>query len=57
VESLESQQSPLVQVALIDVLVDLHESSAVEPLRRLQQMPNVDPTVRKHAEWGIQKLS
>jgi HEAT repeats/Putative zinc-finger len=57
VESLESQQSPLVQVALIDVLVDLHESSAVAPLRRLQQMPNVDPTVRKHAEWGIQKLS
>jgi len=57
VESLEGQQSPLVQVALIDVLVDLHDSSAVEPLRRLQQRPNVDPTVRKHAEWGIQKLS
>jgi hypothetical protein len=57
VESLEGQQSPLVQVALIDVLVDLHDSSAVGPLRRLQQMPNVDPTVRKHAEWGIQRLS
>src|SRR5262249_48041100 len=57
VESLEGQQSPLVQVALIDVLVDLHDSRAVEPLRRLRQMPNVDPNVRKHAEWGIQKLS
>jgi hypothetical protein len=57
VESLEGQQSPLVQVALIDVLVDLHDPRAVEPLRRLRQMPNVDPNVRKHAEWGIQKLS
>ncbi|HMF90382.1 MAG TPA: zf-HC2 domain-containing protein [Candidatus Angelobacter sp.] len=57
VESLEGQQSPLVQVALIDVLVDLHESSALGPLRRLQQTPNVDPNVRKHAAWGIQKLS
>ncbi|HKF20850.1 MAG TPA: zf-HC2 domain-containing protein [Candidatus Angelobacter sp.] len=57
VESLEKQQSPLVQVALIDLLVDLHESSAVGPLRRLQEMPDVDPNVRKHAAWGIQKLS
>ena len=57
VESLEGQQSPLVQVALIDLLVDLHESSAVGPLRRLQETPNADPTVRKHAAWGIQKLS
>jgi len=57
VDSLESQESPLVQVALIDVLVDLHEANALEPLRRLRQLPNVDPTVRKHADWGIQKLS
>lgn len=57
VESLEVQKSPLVQVALIDVLVDLHDASALEPLRRLRQSPNVDPAVRKHADWGIQKLS
>jgi len=57
VESLEGQQSPLVQVALIDVLVELRDSSAVAPLKRLQQAPNLDPTVRKHADWGIQRLS
>jgi anti-sigma factor RsiW len=57
VEALGSQQSPLVQVALIDVLVDLHEPSAVEPLKRLQMQPEVDPSVRKHADWGIKRLS
>ncbi len=57
VESLEGQQSPLVQVALIDALVDLHEVNAVEPLKRLQRDPNLDPTVRKHADWGIRKLT
>jgi anti-sigma factor RsiW len=57
VESLDSQQSPLVQVALIDVLVELRESRALAPLKRLQQTPNLDPTVRKRADWGIRQLS
>jgi anti-sigma factor RsiW len=57
IESLESQQSPMVQVALIDLLVELHDSSAVEPLKRLQEEPNLDPTVRKRADWGIRQLS
>lgn len=57
VEALGSEQSPMVQVALIDVLVDLHDASAVEPLKRLQQAPSLDPTVRKRADWGIRQLS
>jgi anti-sigma factor RsiW len=57
VESLESQQSPMVQVALIDLLVELHDSSALETLKRLQQEPDLDPTVRKRADWGIRQLS
>lgn len=57
VDSLNGEQSPLVQVALIDVLVDLHEANAIEPLKRMQQNPNLDPTVRKHADWGLKKLS
>jgi len=57
VESLNGKQSPLVQLALIDVLVNLHESNAVEQLKRLQQEPNLDPTVRRHADWGIRQLS
>jgi anti-sigma factor RsiW len=57
VEALETEQSPMVQVALIDVLVDLHNANAVEPLKRLEQAPNLDPTVRKRANLGIRQLS
>ena len=57
VDSLSGEQSPLVQIALIDALVDLHEAKAVEPLKRLQRDPNIDPTVREHADWGIKKLT
>jgi anti-sigma factor RsiW len=57
IEALPGQQSPLVQVALIDLLVDLHDSEAVQQLKRFQQDPKVDPTVRKRADWGIQQLS
>jgi anti-sigma factor RsiW len=57
VEALDSEQSPMVQVALIDALVDLHDANAVEPLKRLQQAPNLDPTVRKRADWGVRQLS
>lgn len=56
-DSLQAQQSPLVQVALIDVLVDLHDSSAVDRFKRLQHDPKLDPTVRKRVDWGIQQLS
>jgi anti-sigma factor RsiW len=57
VESLEGQQSPLVQVALIKTLVDLRESRAIAPLKRLQQAPGLDPTVRKQTDWAIRQLS
>jgi len=57
IEALPGQQSPLVQVALIDLLVDLHDPNAVQQFKRFQQDPKVDPTVRKRADWGIQQLS
>ncbi len=56
IDALEGQQSPLVQVALIDALVDIHDSSAIQQLKKLQQDPKADPTVRKHAEWGAAQL-
>ena len=57
VESLEGQESPLVQVALIKTLVDLRESGALAPLKRMQRAPGLDPTVRKQADWAIRQLS
>jgi HEAT repeat protein len=57
IESMQDQQSPMVQIALIDLLVDLHDRAAVQQLKRFKQDPAVNPAVKKRAEWGIQKLT
>ena len=57
VDALQARQSPLVQVALIDLLVDLHDTSAVPQLKRFQQDAKIDPTVRKRVDWGILQLN
>ncbi|HEY1528901.1 MAG TPA: zf-HC2 domain-containing protein [Candidatus Angelobacter sp.] len=54
---LEINQSPLVQVALIDLLVDLHDRSAVAQFKKFQQDPKINPTVKKRVDWGIQQLN
>ncbi len=57
VEALQTRQSPLVQVALIDLLVDLHDREAVTQFKKFQQDPRLDPTVKKRVDWGIQQLN
>ncbi|HZU31646.1 MAG TPA: zf-HC2 domain-containing protein [Candidatus Angelobacter sp.] len=57
IDSLQSRQSPLVQIALIDLLVDQHDPNAVPELRKFEQSPQLDPTVKKRADWGIQQLN
>jgi HEAT repeat protein len=56
-ESLTSQSSPLVQIALIDLLVELRERRSVEVLRRLVADESVDENVRKRASWALQHVS
>jgi anti-sigma factor RsiW len=56
-DSLQAQQSPLVQIALIDLLVELRESDAATQLRKFQQTPDLNPAVKQRAQWGIQQLS
>ena len=57
VDALQGQQSPLVQVALIDLMVELKDASAVQQLRKFEQDPGVNPTVRQRAQWGIRQLT
>jgi anti-sigma factor RsiW len=57
VETLPKQRSPLVQVALIDLLVEQRDTSAVQQLQNIQQDTNANPAVRQRAEWAIQKLN
>jgi len=54
--SLERQESPLVQSALIDLLVSLREQRAVRALRQLLQDQKLNPYVKKKAAAGIQQL-
>src|SRR5579859_2085138 len=55
--ALQDQQSPLVQIALIDLFVEMRESDAKDRLRSIEQDSKVNPAVRQRAQWGIQQLS
>lgn len=55
-DALQAQQSPLVQVALIDQLLEWHDPDAIQRLRSFQQSPNLNPTVRERADWALSKL-
>jgi hypothetical protein len=57
VDALQEQQSPLVQVAVIDQLVEWRDRAAAQPLEKLRKSPNLNPTVRQRADWAISKLN
>lgn len=56
VDAFQYQSNPLVQVTLIDIMVDLHETRAKEKLNQLMHDQRIDPTVRKQAEIGSMLL-
>jgi hypothetical protein len=50
------QDSPLVQIALMDLLVELNDREAAPALRKLAQDAQADSQVRQHAAWAIQRM-
>jgi hypothetical protein len=56
VDAIEPQDSPLVQIALIDLLVDAKEGTVIPELRKLEKTAEVNEAVRQRAQWGLQKL-
>ncbi|MBF9222704.1 HEAT repeat domain-containing protein [Hymenobacter ruricola] len=56
VHALAQQDSPLVQTALADVMVQLQERRSVQPLRQLLQQPNLDESVKSKIEESIKTL-
>src|SRR4051812_2307342 len=54
--ALQDQQSPLVQIALIDLFVEMRDGNAKDRLRRIEQDSKMNPAVRQRAQWGIQQL-
>ena len=56
VQSLAKQDSPLVQIAILDQIVELHEKSAVSAIQFLLSSQNVSPDVRQRAQWALKQL-
>ncbi len=55
-DSLPRQQSPLVQIELINLMVELKEKESVPVLKALLQNSELNSSVRERAEWGLQRL-
>jgi hypothetical protein len=50
------QSAPLVQIALIDLVVDLKDSAAVTELRQVVGNGSLNPGVRERAAWAVERL-
>jgi len=56
VDAIPVQDSPLVQIALIDLLAQVNARSAVPALTRLTKDAQAHEEVRQRAQWAIEKL-
>ena len=57
IQSLHRQSSPLVQMAMIDLIVQMQDKASLDTLRRMIQDPEVNKAVKKRIEQGIEQLS
>ncbi|GAA4377524.1 zf-HC2 domain-containing protein [Hymenobacter koreensis] len=57
VRSMARQESPLVQSAMADVMVQLQERRSVRPMQKLLQQENLNEQVKTKIEESIQTLS
>jgi HEAT repeat protein len=55
-DSIPGQETPLVQIALIDLVVDLKDPAAVTELRQVAGNDSLNPSVRERAAWAIERL-
>jgi HEAT repeat protein len=56
-QSIPRQQSPLMQIALIDSLVHAHDGEAANEFKQLSGNADVNAEVRQRARWGLEKLN
>lgn len=56
VDALGRQESPLVQIALIDTMVELRERRSIDALRTLAANGKANEVVRQRASWGLQRI-
>jgi len=51
--AISQEASPTVQIALIDLLIEIQEKEALEALRNFVKMQNIIPPVKEHAQSRI----
>ncbi len=56
-DSISVQDSPLVQIALIDAMVHIRDTDAKNEFRKLTRDAEINAAVRQRAQWGLEKLS
>ena len=55
-QSLNKQDSPLVQIAILDEIVELREKSAAPSIQNLIANRDANPEVKQHAQWALRQL-
>jgi len=55
-QSLAKQDSPLVQIALIDLIVEMRDKGAANSLQTLERNPAANKDVKERAVWGLSQL-
>jgi hypothetical protein len=55
-QAIGKQDSPMVQIALIDMLAELKDFEAAPELESLARDPKTNPEVRERAAWAIARL-
>lgn len=56
IDSLPTQTSPLIQMALIDFVVEADDQQGAPLLRQLSTNPDTDNAVRERARWGLSQI-
>ncbi len=55
-QSLAKQDSPLVQIALIDLIVEMRDKNSAQSLQALERNPAVNKDVKERVVWGLSQL-
>lgn len=56
VQALGKQDSPLVQIAILDQIVDLREKTAATSVKFLLAKQDLNPDVKQRAEWALRQI-
>ena len=56
IQAISKQESPLVQIALADLMVKLQEKSSVDSMKQLLEKPGIDTTVKQKIEESINHI-